>query len=222
MALTSSLSEEPLADTATLTSALVMGTWNGFADDVADQRLDGLHLHYCEDQSSAPVVAVEHQVQWVIFGLGVGDQKMARAVSSVRAVHPSVRLAVLGDSEDWRRCEAWLRRGCQVYLDADTAFPRMAAALVHAQAFDLTIVGAVFQRSQALRRAAGVPELTPRELDVLERLRQGLMNREIAGILHITENTVEYHIKKLASENRGAQPTGGHREGVVTRHLTNT
>ncbi|SES33906.1 hypothetical protein [Corynebacterium cystitidis] len=73
MALTSSLSEEPLADTAALTSALVMGTWNGFADDVADQRLDGLHLHCCEDQSSAPVVAVEHQVQWILNASSVGS-----------------------------------------------------------------------------------------------------------------------------------------------------
>lgn len=206
MVSTSSLSEELLPDTTNLTSVLIIGSWDALPDDAADQYLDSPALYYCEGRRSAPVIAVKHQVQWVICGFGVGDQEMARAVSGVRAVHPSVRLAVLGESEDWRRCEAWLRRGCQVYLDADTAFSRLVAALLHAQAYDLTIAGTVFQRLQALRRAADVPELTSREFDVLERLKQGLMNREIAGILHITENTVEYHMKnllqKLGARNR--------------------
>lgn len=206
MPFTSSLSEDPLASATCLRSVLVIGSWDALLIDMGDQHSDSLHLHYCEDHSSAPVIAVKHQVQWVICGFGLGDQEMGRAVSGVRAVQPRVRLAVLGDTEDWRRCETWLRRGCQVYLDADTTFSRMFAALVHAQAYDLTIAGTVFQRLQAFRRAAGVPKLTPREFDVLERLKQGLMNREIAGILHITENTVEYHMKnllqKLGARNR--------------------
>lgn len=206
MASTSSLSEEPLANVTSLTSVLVVGSWDALLIDAADRDPRGLDVHHCEEQDTAPVIAVKHRVQWIICGFGLGDQEMSRAVSRVRAVHPSARLAVLGDPEDWRRCEAWLRRGCQVYLDADTTCSRMIAALAHAQAYDLTIASTVFQRLQAFRRAAGVPELTPREFDVLERLKQGLMNREIAGMLHITENTVEYHMKnllqKLGARNR--------------------
>lgn len=206
MASTSSLSEEPVVSQTSLTSVLLIGSWDAPRLDATDPYSSGVEVHYCENHSSAPVDAVTHQVQWVVCGIGLGDQEMARTVGRVRAVHASVRLAVLGDPGDWRRCETWLRRGCQVYLDADTSYARMAAALTHAQAYDLTIAGTVFQRLQALRRTAGVPELTPREFDVLERLRQGLMNREIAGILHISENTVEYHMKnllqKLGARNR--------------------
>ncbi|PZP12837.1 MAG: hypothetical protein DI611_15740 [Brachybacterium faecium] len=206
MASTSSLSEKPLTRTPSLTSLLVVGSWDGLMIDVATQPPGCLDVHYCDEQGSARVLAVKHQVQWMICGLGLGDQEMGRTVSGVRAVHPSVRIAVLGEPEDWRRCEVWLRRGCQVYLDAGSTFSRIASALMHAQTHDLTIIGNVFQRLQAVRRSAGVPELTPREFDVLERLRQGLMNREIAEIFHITENTVEYHMKnllqKLGARNR--------------------
>lgn len=206
MAGPSSLPGERSAHAATITSGLLIGSWNAVAADAANHQPGELDLYYSEGHRSAAVHAVEHRVEWIICGLGLGDQELSRVVSGVRAVHPGIRVAVLGDSEDWRRCEAWLRRGCQVYLDADSDFSRMVAAIVHAHTYDLTIADTVFQQSLAVRRAVGVPELTPREFDVLERLKQGLMNREIAEILHITENTVEYHLKnlfqKLGARNR--------------------
>ncbi|MCD5352336.1 LuxR C-terminal-related transcriptional regulator [Kineosporia mesophila] len=48
--------------------------------------------------------------------------------------------------------------------------------------------------------------LTRRERDVLQLLDHGHRNSEIAGFLHISENTVEYHIRhilqKLGVRNR--------------------
>ena len=40
-------------------------------------------------------------------------------------------------------------------------------------------------------------ELTPREKEVLTLLRDGLSNRDIAAALHVSENTVEFHIANL-------------------------
>ena len=39
--------------------------------------------------------------------------------------------------------------------------------------------------------------LTNREKEVLELLSQGLLNKEIAYRLYITENTVEYYLKQV-------------------------
>lgn len=185
---------------------MVLGQWDELEKPDEVRADDAVELLHCTGTAVAPVVAARRRIDWILCGFGLGDQEMAQAVNGIRAVHPGVRLAVLGDLEDWRRCESWLRRGCQVYLDAKTTVSRLTAALGHAVALDVTITSTVFQRLQAMRRAGGVPDLTSREFDVLERLRQGLMNREIAGILHITENTVEYHMKnllrKLGARNR--------------------
>ena len=51
-----------------------------------------------------------------------------------------------------------------------------------------------------------IGSLTPRELDVLRLLAQGLQNKEIADDLHIAERTVKFHVTsiltKLHADNR--------------------
>ena len=57
--------------------------------------------------------------------------------------------------------------------------------------------------SEAATRAASVPEgatalpLTRRETEVLGLLAQGLNNREIAGVMWLSDRTVERHITSL-------------------------
>jgi two-component system NarL family response regulator len=47
----------------------------------------------------------------------------------------------------------------------------------------------------AQRQAA--PELTPRELEVLQHIVQGQSNKEIGSALGLTENTVKNHVKMI-------------------------
>jgi ATP/maltotriose-dependent transcriptional regulator MalT len=61
--------------------------------------------------------------------------------------------------------------------------------------------------------------LTPRELEVLEVLAQGLSNRAIASRLVISEHTVKFHVSaifgKLGAENRTDAVRRGVRLGLV-------
>jgi len=63
--------------------------------------------------------------------------------------------------------------------------------------------GAPFERNQAAIRSLG---LSPREVDVLDRLAAGESNKEIARRLGISPNTVKTHVarvyEKLAVERR--------------------
>ena len=64
-----------------------------------------------------------------------------------------------------------------------------------------------------------VEGLTPREVEVLEVLSEGLPNREIADRLHISEHTVKFHISsimgKLGASSRTEAVTLGLRRGLV-------
>jgi len=62
--------------------------------------------------------------------------------------------------------------------------------------------------------------LTPRELEVLEVLAEGLSNKAIASRLAITEHTVKFHVSsifaKLGAENRTDAVRRGVRRGLIT------
>jgi len=47
------------------------------------------------------------------------------------------------------------------------------------------------------RQSVPTPRLTERELEVLQLVAQGMSNREIAGELYISENTVKNHVRNI-------------------------
>lgn len=62
--------------------------------------------------------------------------------------------------------------------------------------------------------------LTPREIEVLELLAEGLPNRAIAGRLGISDQTVKFHVAsisgKLGAANRTDAVRRGVRRGLIT------
>ena len=65
----------------------------------------------------------------------------------------------------------------------------------------------------------GQEELTPREMEVLELIREGNKNKQIADKLSISETTVNYHIKnivgKLQANDRTHAVTIALRRGLL-------
>jgi DNA-binding NarL/FixJ family response regulator len=65
----------------------------------------------------------------------------------------------------------------------------------------------------------GEEDLTTRELQVLQLIRDGCKNKQIAGQLSISENTVNFHIKnivdKLGANDRTHAVTIAFRRGLL-------
>ncbi len=118
----------------------------------------------------------------------------------------------------------------RVYLDvADPVTRRRMAALVKAdpeialvtEAEEADVV--VSERVIATAAPATVPRegaaLTPRELDVLRLVAQGLGNKEIAAELDLSAHTVKYHLAsvlaKLGVRSRTEAVSRGIRTGLL-------
>jgi DNA-binding CsgD family transcriptional regulator len=56
--------------------------------------------------------------------------------------------------------------------------------------------------------------LTPREIEVLELLAEGLPNKAIAGRLGISDQTVKFHVSSISGKLRAANRTDAVRKAV--------
>ncbi len=129
-----------------------------------------------------------------------------------------------------------LRAGVQAVLPRSTSAAELAAAIEAAAAglivlhpdtakglLDEALLDEVPDRA-APRAAAGqigsaAEPLTPRELQILGMLAQGLGNKQIAWQLKISEHTVKFHLAsifgKLGASTRTEAVTQGLRRGLI-------
>ncbi len=87
------------------------------------------------------------------------------------------------------------------------------------QALRAVLAGGTYFESQQISTCGDIPQLTPRELDVLDNLRRGLSNQDISIILGISEYTVKGHLKlifaKLNVSNRSEAVTRALESGIL-------
>jgi DNA-binding NarL/FixJ family response regulator len=138
------------------------------------------------------------------------------AAVAIRKEHPNAKLIALttyGGDEDVRRA---LIAGVQVYLTKDAPHHELLRAIYAAhkgESYVLESLSAVVAAGKAR------PSLTPRELEVLALVVRGLVNKQIAGELKMSENTVKGHVKtilaKLGAQDRTQAATDAIRRGII-------
>jgi DNA-binding NarL/FixJ family response regulator len=141
------------------------------------------------------------------------------AAAAIKKEFADARLVAVtsyGGDEDIRRA---LAAGVQVYLTKDVP-PKELLRAIHAAYRGEPYV----LETLALAVAAGKlrPSLTSRELEVLALVVRGLVNKQIAGELNMSDNTVKNHVKtilfKLGAQDRTQAATEAIRRGII--HLS--
>lgn len=122
-------------------------------------------------------------------------------LGTFRQAHPELKLIVLGSETDHEFVERVIGAGAKGYL------PLTAKETEVKMAIDTVRDGSVWAPRKVLARlldkqrgtakTAGPPHFTARERQVLNLLRAGQPNREIALALGIDEGTVKAHIGRL-------------------------
>jgi two-component system, NarL family, nitrate/nitrite response regulator NarL len=110
---------------------------------------------------------------------------------------PFVPTVVLSDEPPTARL---FRGGVHAILPND-ATPEQIIAALYAASVGLIAIPA--EASALMIPAAPEPEvenLTPREMETLEMLAEGLSNKQIAARLHISEHTAKFHVNSILSK----------------------
>lgn len=138
------------------------------------------------------------------------------AAAAIRREFPEARMIALttyGGDEDIRRA---LAAGVLSYLTKDVLHDELLNAIRAVHAGETYLPASV---AAAVSPDANAPELSAREVQVLELIVRGLPNKQIAYTLGIAEHTVKNHVKnilsKLGVQDRTQAATAAIQRGIV-------
>lgn len=141
------------------------------------------------------------------------------AAIKIRAEFPDARLIALtsyGGDEDIRRA---LAAGVQAYLTKDVLRNELLTTIRTVNAGKTYLPEALAAALDANRNA---PQLSEREIEVLELVARGLANKQIAYALNIAETTAKNHVKnilhKLSVQDRTQAATAAIQRGIIHLH----
>ncbi len=157
------------------------------------------------DAESAIRLAADLRPDVILMDLQLPGRSGVEATRDIRASQPCVKVIALSMYHDAGTVDAMVQAGAQGYvLKEGRAAELMAAIRVVAgggAAFHPSVAAQVLER---YRQMAGVDvqpqitgELSGRDLDLLRLLAAGESNRDIAGRLHLSSQTVKNLLSAL-------------------------
>jgi DNA-binding NarL/FixJ family response regulator len=158
--------------------------------------------------SKAVELVGEHQPDVLLtdYNVSGGEIDVTECVRRSHELHPELKTVVLSATDEPQQIESAFAAGASVFC-VKTAAPDDLTAAIR-QAFDASIYLARSMRATAPRepRAIDAPELTRREVEILQLVAEGHSNSQLARMLWVTEQTVKFHLsniyRKLEVANR--------------------
>ena len=168
------------------------------------------------DGATAMDLFREHRPDVTLMDLQLPVMSGLETIRAIRRDDPKARIVVLtmyqGDEDIYRALES----GAATYLLKDTLSDDLVRVVREVHAGSSTLPPNVAMRLATRSTQRG---LTPREIEVLERMATGMRNKEIGAILKISEETVQVHVRnilsKLSVNDRTAAVTVAFRRGII-------
>lgn len=183
---------------------------------IIDAQKDMTVVAEAEDGIAALEMFRKHLPDVTLLDMRMPGLSGIEVAAAIRADYPEARTIMLttyGGFEDVRRA---LAAGVKAYLTKEVLRDELLTAIrtVHAG-------GTYFPKaiSAAIQLQSDTPQLSAREIQVLELVAGGLPNKKIAHSLNIAEATVKNHVqnilKKLGAEDRTHAATAAIQRGII-------
>ena len=147
----------------------------------------------------------------ILMDLVMPGKSGLEAIIEIKRMQPQARILVLTSFANGENVTQAIRAGAYGFLLKDTSPDELVQTIHSVYADKLTIpqelTHILLDNKAAHEASSSVEEdLTPRELDVLRCIAQGISNKQIAQTLSISTTTVRSHVssmmRKLDMENR--------------------
>jgi DNA-binding NarL/FixJ family response regulator len=159
------------------------------------------------DGEVAVELAREHAPDVVVMDVRMPGLSGIQAARRIKEEEPGTKILVLTISDEEDDLYDAIKAGANGYLLKEISIDEIANAVrsVHSgqslispsMASKLLDEFAAMIKKEEQKEEVPAPRLTPREMEVLEHVAQGMNNREIAKALFISENTVKNHVRNI-------------------------
>ena len=143
------------------------------------------------------VVAHDPDVLLADYSVNGGDLDVIECLRRAHELRPELRMVVLSATNEPQQIEAAFAAGASAFCVKTAAQDDLMAAI--RQTFEVSIYLA---RSVSVTPSepvvpSDVPELTRRELEILQLVAEGHSNARLAKMLWVTEQTVKFHLSNI-------------------------
>lgn len=187
----------------------------GLAQALGRQR-DLVVVGQGTDGTEALALWEELRPDVLLLDLAMSGLNGLDTLARIRQRHPQARVLMLTSSDDGDDAVAALDGGAAGYVTKAARYDELVDAIREVHAGGRPIGAAVAQRLAARER--GGP-LTPREMEVLELLREGLTYAEIGQRLGVAQRTARAHVvavkEKLSAANNAQAVARGFERGLL-------
>ena len=175
-----------------------------------------------DDVRKALLLAEQLQPDLVLMDLSMPGLTGLEATARLRKAWPKIKVLVLSMYQNEEHVRQALRNGAQGYLLKDAAPEELELAIqtvLSGQAYLSPAIAASVIGSYVLEpgtRAGETTQLTPRQIEVLRLVAQGLSSKEIARQLGVSVKTVDSHRSGLMKQLDIHEVTGLVRYAIHT------
>jgi len=175
----------------------------------ADMRLIG----QASDGTEAVALSQALDPDVILMDLVMPKKDGLQAIREIMIEQPAARILVLTSFADDTRVFPAIKAGALGYLLKDATHDQLFQAIRNVARGEISLAPEIavkvmreFSRGPLTRSSDGaveevmVDELTPRELQTLKLVAQGLRNREIADVLVLHERTVAKYVGSILSK----------------------
>ena len=174
---------------------------------VLDEEPDLELVGEASDGAEVVVRAQELMPDVILMDVRMPRRSGIEAAGEIKASLPHVKILMLTISDDEADLYEAIKAGASGYLLKEIPIEEVADAIRSVWAgqsrISPSMASKLLTEFAAMTRASDekpqmpAPKLTDREMEVLRLVAQGLNNRDIAGKLFISENTVKNHIRNI-------------------------
>ncbi|RYY67624.1 MAG: response regulator transcription factor [Chitinophagaceae bacterium] len=160
-------------------------------------------------EEALPLIA-RLQPDLVLTDISMGQQSGLWLTKTLGEQFPLIRVIVLSMHESTQHISSLLEAGARGYLLKNVKPEELLTAIDHVMKGEQYLqrsIEVAYQRNVRQQQAAGAESrLTPREVEIIRLIVQGLSTPEISKTLFISEFTVETHRKNIGRKTGARTP----------------